>query len=135
MPVVLRDELIEMDVGETEGLAMVELRERYSGFLADWRGPEGHMVRMPGGGESLSDVDRRVAGLLDSLATFEAERLAIVSHNFVIRVAICRLLGLGVERFRAFGVDVASITQVELGPGGAAIVSLNDVCHLQGLEP
>jgi probable phosphoglycerate mutase len=89
---------------------------------------------MPGGGESLNDVDRRLSGFLDSLGDFGVERIAIVSHNFVIRAAICRLLGLGVDRFRAFGVDVASIAQVDVGPGGVAILSLNDVCHLRGVD-
>jgi len=134
LSVTLREELVEMDVGETEGLAMHDLRARYAGLLEEWRGPAGHTVRMPGG-ESLSDVDRRVAGFLDSLGALGAERIVVVSHNFVIRAAICRLLGLGVNRFRAFGVDVASIAKVEIGPRGTALLSLNDVCHLRGLEP
>ncbi len=54
-PLEVRDELIEMDVGETEGLPFAEMRERFPGFLEAWRAPDPSQVAMPGG-ESLAQV-------------------------------------------------------------------------------
>ena len=39
-----RDELIEMDVGQTEGLTFAAMRECYPDFLKGWAGPDGHAL-------------------------------------------------------------------------------------------
>ena len=127
------ESLTEMDVGETEGLAFPEMRERFAPFLAEWAGPNGHTVRMPGG-ESIEDVRDRLLPLLDLIRSLEIEAIAVVSHNFVLRVALCELLGLGVDSFRAFTVDLASLTCVSVNRGRATLAYLNDTCHLSNLN-
>lgn len=127
-------ELIELDVGETEGLPFPVVRERYAAFLQDWAGPRGAHVRMPGG-ESLADVDARASRFLASLLDSGEGDAVVVSHNFVIRALLCRLLGVEIDRFRAFGVDLASLSIVQAEPPRVSIVRLNDICHLNRLEP
>lgn len=131
-----REELIELDVGDTEGLTFAVMRERYPSFLAEWAGPGGHHARMPGG-ESLADLRQRVDTFLGWLREARPHSEAVVvAHNFVIRVAIASLLGLDTGAFRCLGADVASISTVRLrGDGSAVLRSLNDRCHLRDLEP
>ena len=130
-----RDELLELDVGVTEGMTFPAMRERYPEFLADWAGPGGHLVRMPGG-ESIGDVDERLAPLLQELKTRPHESAVVVSHNFVIRLAVVRLLGLDAPSFRSVAVDLASVSTFRVREDGVAVMkALNDRCHLAPLEP
>lgn len=128
-----RDELLELDVGHTEGMTFPAMSTRFSDFLAAWSGPDGHTTPMPGG-ESIEDLHRRLAPLLDELRSGDSTRVALVTHNFVIRVALCHLLGTSLDRFRSFAVDLASVTTVNIREGRAIIRSLNDCCHLTALE-
>lgn len=125
-----RQELIELDVGETEGLPFPEMRERYPDFLREWAGPDPENVCMPGG-ESLGHVAERLEPLLEEVRGWDVPAVALVAHNFVNRIAICRLLGLEVNAFRAVGTDVASVTTLGIERGRVAVISLNDTCHLR----
>lgn len=132
--VEVRDELLELDVGVTEGMTFPAMREQFADFLGQWSGPMGHTVRMPGG-ESLADVDARLAPLLTALRARPHETAVVVSHNFVIRLAVVRLLGLDAPAFRSVGVDLASVSTFRLREDGLAVVRvLNDRCHLAALE-
>jgi broad specificity phosphatase PhoE len=136
VPLECRDELVELDVGESEGLTFPVMRERYAAFLTEWAGPDGHNARMPGG-ERLADVDARLAPFLDDLRRRRPhEAVAIVAHNFVIRIALTRLLGLELAAFRSIHIDVASLTTLRIRDDGSVLVkSLNDHCYTDGLEP
>jgi broad specificity phosphatase PhoE len=134
IPVEIRHELIEMDVGESDGLTILEVQERFPQFLAAWRSESCAAVKMPGG-ESLADVAERLGPFLTELRETPAQAVAVVSHNFVIKVALCRLLELDLPKFRGLTVDVASLTTVSLRDGRVNVRALNDSCHLVPLEP
>jgi broad specificity phosphatase PhoE len=135
LPVQPDPDLIELDVGETEGLTFPVMRERYPDFLREWGGPEGHLARMPGG-ERLLDVSERLDAFLPRLLANGGTSVAVVSHNFVIKLAVVKLLGLEIGAFRNVSADVASITTMQLRDDGhATLRSLNDRCHLHHLEP
>ncbi len=128
-PLEVREELTEMDVGETEGLPFAEMRVRFPEFLQAWRAPDPADVPMPGG-ESLSQVAARLEPLVGELHAFpDDSRVVVVSHNFVLRLLICRLLGLEVGVFRAFSVGLASVSTLSLRGGQASLRSLNDRWH------
>jgi broad specificity phosphatase PhoE len=129
----VRDELIELDVGLTEGLPFPEIRERYGDFLSQWQSDDCASVRMPGG-ESLDDVASRVRPLLAELREAPEQALAVVSHNFVLRVMLCELLTAPARQFRAMPLGLASVTTVILERGRVNVRSLNDRCHLEMLE-
>jgi broad specificity phosphatase PhoE len=129
-----RDELLELDVGETEGLAFPEMREKYPEFLKAWAGPTGVDIRMPAG-ESLRDLERRLIPFAGQLLESPAEAVAVVSHNFVTRILLTHLLGLDISAFRSLNVDLASLTTITIRNKRAAIRALNDCCHLHALEP
>ena len=126
----VREELIEMDVGETEGLPFREMRERFPAFIEAWRAPDPANVAMPGG-ESLAQVAARLEPLALELHALPPESTVVaVSHNFVLRLLICRLLDLEVAAFRAFSLDLASVSALSLRAGQASLRTLNDRCHL-----
>lgn len=125
--------LIELDVGDTEGLEIAETRKRYPEFMQVWVTDDGHTVRMPGG-ESLEDLALRLRPLAVQLLEVTEGDLVVVSHNFALRALLCELLGLGLERWRAFQLDLASISSLTVRNGRVSVRSLNDTCHLANLN-
>jgi len=133
LDVVIEDGLIEMDVGEMDGLPLADLREKFPGFLERWLGPEGSNERMPGG-ERLAEVSERASVALSAIVKrHEGERVCLVSHNFVILSLLTQLMGLELAGFRRLRHSVAAITRVEWRHGAPMVVSLNDTCHLAGI--
>ena len=129
-----REALIEMDVGATDGMALPQLRTVYPEFMARWSGVDCASERMPGGGESLQDVAERLGPLMAELRRSEDQALAVVSHNFTLKVLLCGLLGVELAKFRALTVDLASLTTLSLREGRVSVRAMNDRCHLLGLN-
>ncbi len=133
LEVVTEDGLIEMDVGEMDGMPFTELREKFPGFVESWLGPDGSSEQMPGG-ERLMDVrDRASAALSAIVDRHEGGRVCVVSHNFVILSLLTQLLGLELAGFRRLQHSVAAFTRVEWRQGAPVVVSINDTCHLDGI--
>lgn len=132
--VELRDELLEMDVGLTEGMAFSAVREQFPQFVTQWAGEQVGTAVMPGG-ESLADVAQRLAPLITELRESPPEAtLLLVSHNFVVKVLLCSLLGVELAAFRAFEVGLASLSSLIVRGARVNVVMLNDLCHLACLN-
>ncbi len=126
------DDLIEMDVGEAEGLSFAELRERHGGFLRAWRSDEVADLPMPGG-ESLRQVQDRAWAVVERLRSRHADAtVAVVSHNFVILTLLCKALGLPLANFRGVKHDLAAVALLEIGEERHTVLAMNDRCHLRG---
>ena len=129
-----REALLELHVGDTEAMPFAEVRQRWPEFAEQWIGPKVADAVMPGG-ESLRQLAHRLAPLIDEFRARPAEdAVAVVSHNFVIKVLLCELLGMDLGSFRAFDVGLASVSTVSLRGPRTAVVTLNDTCHLHGLN-
>jgi broad specificity phosphatase PhoE len=133
LPVVTTEDLVELDVGEAEGMTGQEMREQFPDFFLQWLGPNPESVPMPGG-ESLVDVGRRVDQFLAMLRESEDEAVAAVTHNFVVKVMLCRLLELPIASFRDFAIDLGSISTFMIRSERVNVLSVNDTCHLISLE-
>lgn len=133
VPVETREELTEMDVGETEGLDFSHMRAAFPEFIRAWAGPHAVDTPLPGG-ESLRDVAARIAALAAGLRDAANGGVVIASHNFVIKSLLCTLLDVPLENFRAFQVDLASISELSVRNGRVSVRRLNDVCHLDALN-
>ena len=131
--VEVRDELIELDVGKTEGITFAEMRKQFPEFMKDWASEDPTGVTMPGG-ESLADLAARTAPLIEELHELDGMTIVVVAHNFVIKIMLCQLLGLPLSNFRRFQVDLASISALSLRNGRAAVLWLNDLCHVETLN-
>lgn len=125
--------LVELNVGETEGLEFAEIRRRFPEFLATWGGADGWKTRLPGG-ESIADIAVRLEPLVATLMTESEGDTVVVSHNFVLRTLLCSLLGLEIGAWRSFQVDLASVTCLTLRNGRIGVAYMNDRCHLGNLN-
>ncbi len=128
-----RPELIEIDVGETEGITFAEMRERFPDFMKAWAHPDPMDVVMPGG-ESLRTLAARTAVVAEELLTTENAEVVVVAHNFVIKILLCQLLDLPLSNFRRFQIDLASVSTLSVRGRRVAVVSLNDICHVETLS-
>lgn len=129
----VRAGLTELDAGEADGVPLSELSLRHGEFLQRWMGSAPADVPMPGG-ESVRDVARRLAGVIEELRQAADESVVVVSHNFVLKTLVCELLQIDLHRFRAIAVDLASVSTLAMTRRGPSIVSLNDCCHLDRLN-
>jgi broad specificity phosphatase PhoE len=126
--------LTELDVGDTEGLGFAEMRRRFPEFLAEWGSDRGWLAQMPGG-ESIQDLSGRLDSIASEMLSGTGdEEVVVVSHNFTLRVLVCRILGLEASKFRAFEHGLAAVTTLSVRNGRVAVHSMNDRCHLANLS-
>lgn len=131
LEVQVDDDLIEMAVGDLEGLSPQELSERHGDFLREWFSTQAGNLRMPGG-ESLQDVQDRAWAAIERLRERHPEEtVVVVTHNFTIHAILCRALGLPLASFRRLRHDLAAKAVLELRDDRAVVISLNDTCHLE----
>lgn len=130
LEIVTCPELQEVNFGKLEGLTFAEVSQLYPEVTRLWieRDPG---LRYPDG-ESIREFNRRVSRFLSRLEKHTPEEtLLVVAHSGSLRVLICHLLGVEVERWRQFRLDLASLSILETYPQGAIINQLNDICHLR----
>jgi len=134
LEVQVEEGLIEMNIGEMEGLTYREVGERYPHFLQLWLGGQAAYEPMPGG-ERLLDVQERAWQAVERIRERHGRDVVVaVTHNFVILTILCRALGLELEDFRRLRHNVAAKSILEMRRDRWMLVSLNDTCHLEG-EP
>lgn len=123
--------LIEMDIGEMDGLSLTDARERYPDFMGRWLSDEVADAEMPGG-ESLGAVQERAWPAIESFRdAHDGEAVVVVTHNFVLLTVLCRALHLPLARFRRLRHDLAALSVLELTPERESVVTINDRCHLE----
>lgn len=112
LPVLIEEELRELDHGELEGLTFNEIKNRYGDFLIRWRS-EPADIQVPGG-ERLADVAERAwTGLNDIVVRHADEkRILVVSHNFPILGIVCRITGTHLNDYRTFHLDPCGVTRL-----------------------
>lgn len=128
VPVETTGDLRELNFGRWEGRLGAELAvQEPEPFFAwhtgspDFAAPEG---------ESVQDLARRVE-------RFVAERQEcmlqgtslIVAHGGSVRCLLCVMLGIPLAAVGRFNVARASLSILEVEPGGAVLILYNDVSH------
>ncbi len=105
-------DLRELERGVWTGLSLDELERLQPGAWADWHRAPGSL--RPEGGESLADLARRALPALDRWALrFPGANVALVTHSWVIRIAVCRALGLELEAAPRLEVPTGSLVIVD----------------------
>jgi broad specificity phosphatase PhoE len=112
LPVLIEEDMRELDHGQLEGLTFAEIKENYSQFIEKWR-TEPAEIEVPGG-EKLADVARRAWNGLVRIAQRHSpgENVIVVSHNFPILSIICRITGTHLNDYRAFHLDPCGVTRL-----------------------
>jgi probable phosphoglycerate mutase len=98
-----RDELMEWDYGDYEGLTTPQIRDKRPGWFL-WR--DG----CPGG-EGPDDVAQRVDRVVAELREARGD-VAVFAHGHVLRVLTARWLGLGPEAGALFALATATLSML-----------------------
>ena len=108
-------------------------RPRHEGAISRSAGPMEERplpVCFPAG-ESMAELQTRVTNTIESFEqNYDGKTVAVVSHNFPIKIALLTYLGLPLSGFHRINVDLASISVVSSKSGARQVVRLNDTCHI-----
>lgn len=123
------EDLRELDFGVAEGRTMAELDAQLPEVAAGFR-RDPVLHPLPGGESPDLAADRGAAAFRAIAAEVPGGAVLVIAHNTLIRVTLCRLLGLPVGRYREIlpRLDNGTLTTISLpasGEGGAALLSLN----------
>jgi ribonuclease H / adenosylcobalamin/alpha-ribazole phosphatase len=130
LPVVLDEDLVELDFGDLEGLTFDEARAKHP--LAARRFLDDVTVAAPGG-ESIADVSNRVARARRRILSQHAGRtVLVVSHVTPIKLLLAAGLGAGDEVVHRIFLEAAALSSVAWSSDGRSSVRLvNDASHLR----
>ena len=125
-------ELREFNYGKVEGWTLEEVIKNYPqyyNYLID-RGPH---FSFPGG-ETPNELGARVGKFISKLKKYKpGGNLLVVVHSGVLRVIICKLMGIGIRHIYKFIPSLASISILEYRDTIAVLNLFNDTSHLNGL--
>jgi len=126
--------LVEMDLGEFEGIEGPRWAEKHADFRKAWRDNPAS-VTMPGG-ESLKEVQARAVAALERITQSYplGSTLLICSHNFVILTILCHALEIPLDRFRELKQGTAALNILYVQGKRFQAEVVNDRSHLPQLE-
>lgn len=123
LEIILRQGLIELDMGSWEGERVKRLSR-----LKLWKTVQNSPSRMQfPDGETFLTAQYRISSELSMLAASHSdeELIVCVSHSDPIKLAVAYFLGLPIDLFQRLHVAPASITALYLGQGGSRLQMLN----------
>jgi probable phosphoglycerate mutase len=127
-PIVIDDRWVEVDYGEFE---CQPLREIPAEVWRNWRSDPGFR---PAGGETLAEVDTRVAAACRELFAADGSGarspggdVVVVSHVTPIKAAVAWALGAGAGLSWRLHLNTASVTRIGWGNGGPVLHGYNEV--------
>jgi broad specificity phosphatase PhoE len=123
--------LIEMDLGEFDGMEVQRWTESYPDFRKRWFEAPATLT-MPGG-ESLQEVQNRAVDTLERITrNYSPEStLLISSHNFVNLTILCYALGKSLDRFRELRQGTAALNVLYKEGEKLWVEVINEQSHLQ----
>ncbi|WP_131114060.1 histidine phosphatase family protein [Lichenihabitans psoromatis] len=114
--------LNEIDCGDWTGQTFTDLDK--DPRWHDWNA-ERSRAGMPNG-ETMLAVQTRVMTLIDTLAMDDSAPMVLVSHSDVVKAIVMALLRAPLDHHDRLTIDPASVTTLDLWPGGGKIVRLNE---------
>ena len=120
------ERLRELDFGEWEGKTLAEIRGEDPDTVRLFEENAEHGFP---GGEPLSEGAQRALALFADLRRSHAGRtVLVVAHNTLLRLALCRMLGIPLGQYRRVMPRVVNgaVSEVRFGEEGGALYSFND---------
>lgn len=122
--------LTDIDYGAWTRLPVDEVATRWPREYGQWKATP-HACSIPGG-ESLQEVAARaVAALGNILGAHARGTVAIVTHDSVIRVLLCHVLGLPLSSYWLFEPTVCGMSTVVHVDGHFTVHCINEAQHLR----
>ncbi|MBA2560565.1 MAG: histidine phosphatase family protein [Propionibacteriales bacterium] len=126
LPLEVDTRLRELDFGVGEGLTSAEMERKFPEPLRAFRDdPVTH--HLPGG-EDPTDAARRFTDCLEDIIKAHPDgRVLVVAHNSVLRLAICRLIGIPLPKYRRLFPSVRNcgLTEIRVRDGQTAVIGFN----------
>lgn len=124
------DGLQEIRLGAWEGKTASEIRTMCGDGYDRWLdGPLD--AAGPPGGEGVRAFQQRAVDTLEGLRkAYPDGDLLVVTHGGVIRVYLCHILGLDLNRMFRIKTDNTAVTEILFSGERANLALLNDTCHL-----
>ena len=124
--------LIEMDLGEFDGMEAGLWVEQYPHFRKTWQETPSSL-KMPGG-ESLQEVQTRAIDTLERITQNYPPQstLLLSSHNFVNRAILCHAMGKSLDRFRELKQRTAALNILYKQDNKLWAEVIDDQSHLEG---
>ena len=124
------DELIEVDVGDWEGMSWPDIeaadRDYYDRYMAD----TGTVPYL--GGESFQDVqDRALPALRNLMSEHRGKQIVIVAHNIVNRTCLAGLLHIPIAQARVISQDNCGINVLRMTDNELKVRMTNVAFHLE----
>ena len=125
---IVDSRLNEIDNGAIEGLSEPEIRQNFPDIWSAFR-ERNRDFQFPGG-ESGEDARRRLRSFMEEKQR-DKEDLLLVSHDGLIRLLMCYILGLPVYRRWDFRVDTCGIMEIEYQPTFERwkLLRFNQICN------
>ena len=114
LPVIIRDNLREVDVGAWENLTFDEIKVKYPNDFQK-RG-EHPGTSAPTGGESINDAGARLLACLRGIIDESTGDIAVVTHGGACRGALCILLGSDPEAALTLPQPWGGVSVLEILP-------------------
>lgn len=128
LPIILSEDLIEMDAGDWTGRTLASLRKTKL-----WREVQTSpsTFRFPGG-ESFVEAQARVVGAVEQIARRHPRgRVVICTHGDIVRILLAHFAGVPLDEFQRTVVDTASVSVVAVGRGRPHVALVNDTGGLE----
>ena len=129
-PIFEEKGLIEMDLGEFDGMKVQDWAEQYPDIRKLWN-ENPASVKMPGG-ESLKEVQARAKETLERITRIYPTDTTILisSHNFVNLTILCDLLKIPLNRFRELRQENAAFNVICKKGNRFYVELVNEGSHL-----
>jgi len=128
LEVKLMDDLIEIKLGDWQGLHEGEIAKRWPELWQQSRiDPSG--LAFPNG-ESFGQVaERSVRAFEMVVAANQGKQTMIVTHDIVVRILAAYVMGVPYSVYRRLEIDNASLSVVRIEGGSRQLITLNDISH------
>lgn len=120
------ERLRELDFGEWEGKTLSEIRREDPEMARLFE--ESAENGFPGGEPLQEGAERVLEVYTDLYRSYAGQTVLVVAHNTLLRLSLCRMLGieLGQYRRRLPRVVNGAMSEVHFGEEGGALYSFND---------
>lgn len=122
-PVILPN-LRERHFGTWEGMTFDEIKEKYPKEFEQWA--HNPFKFSPVGGESTLEVKERALPVIESiLEKHKGQKIAVVSHGGITRIALCHFLGMPLENIFRIEQNFAAVNIIEFWENYPVIKLIN----------
>ncbi len=130
-PLIEEKNLIEMELGDFDGMEAHQWAAQYPDFRKAWKEAPARLT-MPGG-ESLQEVQERAIDALERITQSYAagNTLLLSSHNFVNFTILCHAKKIPLDQFRKLRQETAALNVLHKEGERLWVEVVNDRSHLQ----